>query len=513
MPATGSGSLRENLRSLPSNFWESFSRHEPPVSDRSRSQAVFANLFLHIHSTRTHVRTLSLTATWGLGVAALSFFAILTATGIALMVYYTPSTELAYESIKDLHYVVPTGRLIRNIHRWSAHLMVLAVMLHMCRVFYTASYKAPREFNWVAGMGLFILTLALSFTGYLLPWDQLAYWAVTIGANIAASPRELTDALGITESFDPGGFQKELLLGASDVGQQALTRFYLFHVMVLPLALVVLLGVHFWRIRKDGGLGHPGRVHNAAGKGVEDETGRRPDAETSKSFGLMAVVGGTSAATDAEPSRTVPSWPFALRAELLVFMVCTLLAVLLGTAFDAPLKELANPAVPENPAKAPWYFLGLQEMVSYSAFMGGLVVPAVTVLGLALIPYLDREPEEAGVYLAGVQSRAVAWQSALFGLIASVAAVAVPVNFGWLRAWYPDISQLVVIFVNPGSLLMLAYAVWSIVVLERTGSTRKSAIALFTCFVVGFLVLTIVATFFRGPNWEFHWSEATWPAH
>lgn len=505
--------LVENLRRLPTNFRESLVRHERPVTDRSRSQAVFTNLFLHIHSTRTYVRTLAPAATGGLGVAALSFFAILVATGIALMVYYTPSTEIAYASIKDLHYVVPTGRLIRNIHRWAAHLMVLSVMLHMCRVFYTASYKTPREFNWVIGMGLFILTLALSFTGYLLPWDQLAYWAVTIGANIAASPRELTDALGITESFDPGGFQKELLLGASDVGQQALTRFYLLHVIVLPVAVCVLLGVHFWRIRKDGGLGRPGQVHNAAGKGVEDETPRAPEVEREKSFGLMAIVHGTSPATDEEPGTTVPSWPFALRAELLVFMVCVLVSVLLGMLFDAPLKEIANPAVPENPAKAPWYFLGLQEMVSYSAFMGGLVVPAVTIVGLALIPYLDRDPTEQGIYLHGRHSQRIAWQSALFGLIASVLAVAVPVNFGWLRTWFPEVSQLVVIFVNPGSLLMLAFAGWSIVVLARSGSTRRSAIALFTCFVVGFLVLTIVATFFRGPNWEFHWSQATWPVH
>ena len=110
--------------------------------------------------------------------------------------------------MKDIHFVVPTGRFIRNIHRWAAHLMVVAVLLHMARVFYTASYKAPREFNWVVGMVLFVLTLALSFTGYLLPWDQLAYWAITIGANIAASPRELTDALGITAFFDLGGLQK-----------------------------------------------------------------------------------------------------------------------------------------------------------------------------------------------------------------------------------------------------------------------------------------------------------------
>ncbi len=133
-------------------------------------------------------------------------------TGVLLMVYYKPSVASAYDSIKDIHFVVPTGRVMRNAHRWAAHGMVVTVILHMARVFYTAAYKRPREFNWVLGMLLFALTLALSFTGYLLPWDQLAFWAVTIGSGIAASPSELTDVLGITQHFDPGGFARELLL-------------------------------------------------------------------------------------------------------------------------------------------------------------------------------------------------------------------------------------------------------------------------------------------------------------
>ena len=178
-------------------------------------------------------------------------------TGILLMVYYTPAVDRAYDGMKDIAFVVPSGRVIRNIHRWAAHLMVAVVILHMCRVFFTASYKAPREFNWLIGMALFIMTLALSFTGYLLPWDQLAYWAITIGANIAQSPREVTDALGVTHIFDPGGLQKLLLLGSEEVGKEALLRFYLLHIMILPLSLVVLLAVHFWRIRKDGGISGP----------------------------------------------------------------------------------------------------------------------------------------------------------------------------------------------------------------------------------------------------------------
>jgi len=514
MVASGLQTFTENLRALPRTVRASIVRHGAPYSDRSRSQAVFGNLFLHIHATRTHVRSLGFTATFGLGVAAFSFFLILLASGVVLMVYYTPSTELAYASMKDIHFVVPGGRLIRNLHRWAGHLMVVVVMLHMGRVFYSASYKAPREFNWVLGMALFVTTLALSFTGYLLPWDQLAFWAITIGANIAASPRELTDALGVTQYFDVGGFQKEILLGAREVGQGALTRFYLLHVIVLPLALVTLVAVHFWRIRKDGGLGRPGGAPTAAGKGAD--TGAQPTPPTdapTKTFGLMCVVRDQAPATGQTSDDTVPSWPYLMRAELLVFMVCVLISVLLGMAFDAPLKEMANASIPENPAKAPWYFLGLQEMVSYSAFMGGLLIPAIVVLGLTLIPYLDREPEEAGVYFSGALGRQTARASLLFGLVAAVLSVAIPVRFGWIRSWFPSAPQLLIILINPGSLLTLAYAGWSVRVLRRTASTRMAAIALFTCFVAGFAVMTYVGTYLRGPNWDFFWSRADWPTH
>jgi quinol-cytochrome oxidoreductase complex cytochrome b subunit len=505
----------QNMKQLPGNLFRSVVRHAKPDSERSRSQSVFTNLFLHIHPTRVHHRSLRFSTTLAMGIISASLFIILTVTGVLLMVYYKPSLELAYNSIKDIHFVVPTGRIVRNIHRWAAHLMVLSVMLHMCRVFYSGSYKSPREFNWVIGMGLFVMTLALSFTGYLLPWDQLAYWAITIGANIAGSPRELTDALGITGYIDPGGFIKELLLGANTVGQEALIRFYVLHVMVLPLALTGLLGIHFWRVRKDGGLARPGPDLTPAGKGaaVDGSPPVAPAQAPTRSYGLMAVVAEKRPATDLDPTETVPAWPFLLRAELLVFMATVLGCILLGLAFDAPLKELADPIHPENPAKAPWYFLGLQEMVSYSAFMGGLVIPSVALLGLALIPYLDRDKHTVGVYFGGPGGKTVALKSLVFGAVVAVAAVAVPVNFGWLRNWFPDIHQILIILINPGTLLTGAYALWSLYVLRRSKSTRAAAVALFTCFLIGFAILTYVGMELRGPNWDFYWSSASWPSH
>ena len=500
-------SFLANLKRLGTNFWGSVRRRGAASSDRGRSQAVFSNLFLHIHSVKTHKNSLKPSFTLGLGLLAAACLAILTVTGILLMVYYKPTTELAYSSIKDIHFVVPSGRMIRNLHRWAAHGMVLAVFLHMARVFYTASYRRPREFNWFLGIALLGLTLGLSFTGYLLPWDQLAYWATTIGVNIASSPRELTDALGITQHFDPGGLTKQLLLGANTVGGEALIRFHLLHVMVLPLLLFAVLGVHFWRIRKDGGMSRP------ASSDPPEESEFFPKNDT-KTYGLMAVVRGKSPAVGRSPENTVNSWPHLFTAEMAVFMIATAILLILSLTLDAPLKEAANAAIPENPAKAPWYFLGLQELVSYSGFMGGIGVPMITLIGLMLIPYLDREEKgDTGVWFSGPEGRRVAIQSVVYSSVLVIGLLAFVINFGWLREWYPDIPQLVITFVNPGTVFTIGFAAWSFWIMRRHNSTRMAAIALFTCFLVGYIILTYVGTVHRGPNWDFYWSQADWPVH
>jgi quinol-cytochrome oxidoreductase complex cytochrome b subunit len=442
---------------------------------------------------------------------ALSAFLLTLATGILLMFYYKPYPEVAYWSIKDIHFVVPTGQFIRNIHRWAAQVMVVAVLLHMTRVFFTASYRAPREFNWVIGMGLLVVTLGLSFTGYLLPWDQLAYWAITIGANIAQSPREVTDALGITAWFDPGGLQRFILLGSDEIGEEALIRFYLLHVMILPLALVALLGVHFWRIRKDGGLARPGNANVRLG-GSPLPYPTFTDAPQ-KTYHLAAIVRGRTPAVDRGPERTLPAMPHLFYAELGVFMLTMLLCVGLSLLSDAPLKELANPAVPENPAKAPWYFLGLQELVSYSAFMGGIGIPTIVVVGLTLIPYLDRETAGTGDWFGGPGGLPLVGRSMAVGLAAVVAVEVVAIRYGWIREWWPAAPQLLITFVNPGTVLTAIYGAYSVWCVRHWDSTRAGALALYTCFLCGFLVLTIVGVYFRGPNWLFYWSPADWPAH
>jgi quinol-cytochrome oxidoreductase complex cytochrome b subunit len=240
-------SLIDSIKQLPRTIKHSVWRSGAATTEQRRAAAVFENVFLHVHPVRVHVNTLRPGYTLGLGLAAFYLFLLLIGTGILVMFYYAPSTQLAYRSMKDLEYAVSFGLVLRNMHRWSAHAMVAVAFLHMCRVFYTGAYKAPREFNWVIGVSLLLVTLFLSFTGYLLPWDQLAFWAVTVGTNIVA----YMPWLGERTRF--------VLLGGNDVGQMALLRFYALHVAVLPLVAIALLSVHFWRIRKDGGLSRPRR--------------------------------------------------------------------------------------------------------------------------------------------------------------------------------------------------------------------------------------------------------------
>jgi quinol-cytochrome oxidoreductase complex cytochrome b subunit len=501
-----------DLKAVPRRLRETMFRTGTPRSDRTRSTFVFGNVFLHLHPVRTHRWSLRWSTTWGLGIAAISSFFVLLITGVLLMFYYKPYPDVAYLSIKDIHFVVPTGRFMRNVHRWSANLMVVAVLLHMMRVFYTAAYRLRREFNWLIGMGLLAVTLGLSFTGYLLPWDQLAYWAITIGANIAQSPREVTDALGITQWFDMGGIQKLILLGSEDVGEEALIRFYLFHVMILPLVLVMLVAVHFWRIRKDGGLARPADAERRLGPPASDTYPIFTEAPQ-KTYSLAAIVKGKTAIVGDGPEHTLPSMPHLMVGEAAVFMLTIAISLVLAIFLDAPLKELANPAVPENPAKAPWYFLGLQELVSHSAFMGGIGIPSIVLIGLGLIPYLDRESDGTGTWFGGPGGRLLVLRAALFGLFAVIALEALVIRFGWIRQWWPGVPQLVITLFNPGTVLTFLYAGYSLACLRKYNSTRAGALALFTCFVCGFVVLTVIGTYFRGPNWDFYWSPSQWPGH
>ena len=449
--------LWKSLTALPGNVWRSIFRNPLPTTDLGRAPTSFTNFFLHIHPVKVNRHTLKPTYTYGLGLISLFLFLILSVSGILLMFYYVPSTSQAYDRMLDLRGAVAFGVFLRNMHRWAAHAMVAVVFLHMCRVFLTGSYKQPREFNWVIGVLLFLLTMFSSFTGYLLPWDQLAFWAITVGTSIAA----YAPLVGKTMKF--------ILLGDNGVGQEALLRFYVLHVVVLPLVVSLLIAIHFWRIRKDGGLSRPAEADgldeftpqpiavaapvavptlaavSVGGGGAAVAPALAPvavagtavvarPALVKRSYGIQGLVRGPFTKVGNVPDNSVFSWPNLLQAELLVLLLTLAIILLVAVFFNAPLEEPVNVMHPPNPAKAPWYFLGLQEMVSYSAFWGGIGIPTIEVIVLLLVPYIDRRPVGVGRWFA---------------------------------------------------------------------RERLLANSLFLTFVVINVVLMVIGTFFRGPNWEF----------
>lgn len=512
---TGISVFKENLKSIGKSFSASFLRSGRPISDRSRAAAMFNNFFLHVQGVKTHINTLRPGYTLGLGFASFALLMLTVLTGVLIMIYYNPSIENAYNTVKDINYVVFGGRLLRNVHKWAGEGMIIFVMLHMARVFYTGSYKQGREFNWVVGIALLVCTFGINLSGYMLPWDQLAYWALVIVSNIIQSPKEITDSLGITQYFDIGGLSKELFLGGLHAGKESLTRVYLLHIMLLPMLLFIFLGIHFWRIRKDGGLTKPEHFEPSA---ADTEYLSLPEKKggiftTSKTYGLMELAHGKTPAVGKDVEHEVLSWPNLLIAEAALFMLCFAGVVVYAFFIDAPLKELANPLIPENPAKAPWYFLGLQELLSYSAFMGGVGLPGLALLGLALAPYLDREQDHVGIWFSNQQGKKTALLSLVVGTAVLIGILAFAINFGWFRNWWPNVPQLLITLINPGNIWVGFMIIWTVFVVRKTGSTRMGAIALFTMFLVGFVILTYVGTELRGPNWGFYWFKSQWPPH
>ncbi len=247
-----------------SQVWKSIFRVGIPTDNRKRALAMLGNVVLHLHPIKVKKSGIRMSYTWCMGGTAFFLFLVETITGLLLMFYYRPTVDLAYVDMVDLREVAAFG-VMRELHRWAAHAMVIAVWLHMFRVFMTGSYKPPREFNWNIGVVLLVLTLLLSFTGYLLPWDQLAIWAITVGSNMARAtpmlgqegPGAALLQIGGTNLVHAGSDARFALIGGRVLGAGALIRFYVLHCVGIPLAAAWLMAVHFWRVRRDGGISGP----------------------------------------------------------------------------------------------------------------------------------------------------------------------------------------------------------------------------------------------------------------
>ena len=358
-------------------------RHPQLDTPRGRALQSFSNFFLHVYPVKVPARVLRLRYSFRLGFIAAALFGILLVTGVYLMFVYTPSPTAAYGDMQHLKTGVGFGQLIRNVHRWSAHLMVLVVALHLVRVFYAGAYKKPREFNWVIGVMLLLLTLGLSFTGYLLPWDQLSYWAVTVGTNLV--------------HYVPlvGSKLQDLLIGGDQVGRArccASTRctWPCSRARHRHARRAHLAGPQGWL------RGHPTE------RGAFDEearTARRPlPGAPAELYGerarLLGVVDRESVTAEDRPvDDTVFTWPHLVVRHAVVALGVATVVLSLGVAFVAPLRGLANPNLTPEPSKAPWYFSALQELLShFDPLVAGILIPTGIVLLLLVLPYIDRNP-------------------------------------------------------------------------------------------------------------------------
>ena len=404
--------------------YRSVVRTPDPDSPAGRALQAFGNVFLHLYPVRVPRALLALRATWRLGFVSAVLYAILLVTGVYLMFSYTPATSLAYGDMVRLRTNVGFGQLIRNAHRWGAHLMVLAVTLHLIRVFVHGAYKSPREWNWVIGVALLVVTLLYSFTGYLLPWDQLSYWAVTVGADLLRYVPVVGTGL------------REYVLGGPRIVQATLLRFYVLHVMVLTAAFFLLMAVHIWRVRKDGfAVGDPDRESAGVARGAA----RAPRVAAHASAPRERTLGIVRRPPDVLPDRAtgdqVFTWPHLLVRHQVAALVTCVVVVVLAVAFDAPLQDLANPNLTPPVAKAPWYFVGLQELLAhFDPVIAGVLVPGAVIAGLVVLPYVDRNPARRP------RGRRFAMSAFALLLAASVALTVVGALFrgpGWrfVRPW------------------------------------------------------------------------------
>ena len=432
--------------------WRQRILYTTQTDDRSRMRAVANNLILHLHPTKVPAPALRWTYTWGLGGLSATLALLLIITGVILTFRYDASVERAYTSIQYLETQVAFGSLVRALHHWSANLLVVTAFLHLIRVFLTGGFKLGRSTNWIIGLVLLLIVVAFNFTGYLLPWDQLAYWAITVGTSLL--------------SYVPlvGTAVANFLLGGPEVGQAALRNFYAIHVAVLPALLVMMMSYHFWKVRKDGGISQP-----------PTEPGERIERLT-----------------------TIPHLvqiEFAAAAVLI-------LGLFVWAAFvPAPLEALADPSHPTNPAKAAWYFLGLQELLLHMHPLAALLLPGIILGAFVAIPYLDKQEDNIGRYFRSAVGKQIALLAALYAI--GLIPLLVLLDEYWLDlpALLPGLPTLISNGLIPLALTLGGLA--AVYLLFRTtnkANKSEALVGLFVFVMVSLLLLTLIGIFFRGPN-------------
>jgi quinol-cytochrome oxidoreductase complex cytochrome b subunit len=440
-------------------------REPMPNNERGRIRQVLNDLILHLHATKVPVRALKLTYSFGLGGLAILSFLVLIVTGVLLLFVYTATPEDAYASIQTLQTEIWMGQLVRNLHHWSGNALLIIAALHMLRVFYTAAFHSPREFNWLLGLSLLVLVALSNFTGYLLPWDQLAFWATTI----------VTGMIGYVPAIGDG--IKQWLLGGPQVGGATLRTFFAFHIVVLPLLIAITVSYHIWRVRKD-------------------------------SFSLPRDL--DEPPTDRRMLERVTTIPHLVNIELGIGLLALALLVAWATWIDAPLEPAANPNHPPNPAKAAWYFMGFQELLlHFHPLIVTLVIPGLAAAALIALPYMDRnpatDPDVEGIWFRSRRGRRLAGMNAVLGVVITIVLVIADEYWLDLPGLLDFLPALISNGVIPFGVILLALIGYYWVLGRRGATTSERNLALFTLLCTVFITLTGIGILFRGENMGLVW--------
>jgi quinol-cytochrome oxidoreductase complex cytochrome b subunit len=447
---------------LASRVWRSIVKGPVyPGDDRERMWVVVNNFILHLRPVKLPAKSLRYTHTFGLGGMSAVLFVLLAATGILLMFVYEPSPERAYDSIVGLQNQVFFGKLVRNIHHWSANFLIVIVVLHLLRVYFSGGYHGPRQFNWVIGLALLFGVIASNFTGYLLPWDQLSYWAITISTSMIAYVPFI------------GEWLQSVIRGGPEIGSATLISFYTFHTTVVPVLLVTFMGWHFWRVRKAKGVVVP--------RAPQEESEDQPE--------------------------TVLYVPHLLLREFVVALVLVACVLTISIFANAPLGEAANPGMSPNPAKAPWYFVGIQELLlHFHPLFAVVIIPTTAALALLLIPYLNYTDDTAGVWFMSQRGRRLAAIAAITGLLVTPSWIVL--DELWLdpSGWLPGVPPAISNGLLPVVVLAGAFLGFGMFLRNKYAASRDEIIqASFVLLFVAFTVLTATGVWFRGPGMALTW--------
>jgi len=434
--------------------------YQKPI-DRQPYRSLFNSLVLHFRPRAVPERTLKFTLTWGLGGMAVVLVATLFATGLMMKLIYQPGPDRAYASIIHLQDTVLFGQLIRNLHHWSGNGLLLVVFLHLLRVYFSGAFHSPRQFNWIIGLLMFLLVLGSNFSGYLLPWDQLAYWAVTICTGML----EYIPAIG-------AGLQK-LVRGGADIGPATLANFYAIHTALIPAGLLILLPFHFWRVRKSGGLVIP--------RALSDDP--------------------------ADRGQSVAAIPNLIVRELVVAVVLVAVLMTVSVTFNAPLEAKANPGLSPNPTKAPWYFAGIQELLlHFHPLVAVMAIPLVILTALLFLPYLKYETDTAGVWFCSGRGRKMSLVAAAVALMATPLGIIADEYIIDFAAWLPSIPAGISNGLIPAALALTGIIAFYRIMKKKFGAANNEAIqAVFILLLVAFIILTITCIWFRGSGMALMW--------